>query len=155
MNIGVYFDLSDLYHRVNRRFGRKLNFGAVIESFASLGEIVTAHAYGIQISREAGSFISCLERMGFVTHFKRPEIIRLGDHEIKRANWELQLGLDVVRCPELLDAVILGTGSSRFLPLVDAIHDSEIKCFVFGAGIERELKKAADVLIEVTQDMLE
>ena len=156
MIIGAYFDLSDLYHRVNRRFGRKLNFSSVLESFKSLGEVVTAHAYGIQIGHEASSFVSCLNRLGFVTHFKRPEIIRLGDHEIKRANWELQIGLDVVQAfiPGL-DVVILGTGSARMLPLVEYIRDCKKRCYVFGVGIEKELKRSVDVIIEVTQDFLE
>ena len=85
--IVVKLDLSDLYHRVNRKFGRKLNFEAVLMRFADEGQISAfdgpkVTAYGIQRDNEASGFISCLQRLGIETRFKRPEIIKCGDREI-------------------------------------------------------------------------
>jgi uncharacterized LabA/DUF88 family protein len=157
MNVGVYFDLSDLYHRVNRRFGRKLNYGAVLESFKFFGNISRSCAYGIQMTNEASSFIACLERVGIYARFKRPEIIRCGDREIKRANWEAQMALDIVRDIEAseLGIVILGSGSARMVPLVEYVRERGVKCLAFGVGIEKELKKVVDGVIDVNPDALE
>ncbi len=155
MNVGVYLDLSDLYHRVNRRFGRKLNFGVVVESFDFFGVPVVLNAYGIQVTNEANNFIACLERCGLMTFFKRPEIIRVGDREIKRSNWELGIGMDVARKLDDLDTVILGTGSARMVPLVEYVRDQGRKCIIFGIGVEKELKKAADAVAEITKEFLE
>lgn len=157
MNVGVYVDLSDLYHRVNRRFGRKLDYATVLESLKFFGLITKSRAYGIQVGNEAGSFIACLERVGFATRFKRPEIIRCGDREVKRANWDLQIGLDALTDTETdnLGVVILGTGSARMSPLAERLRDKGLKCLAFGTNIEKELKKAVDGVVDIDKELLE
>jgi hypothetical protein len=164
----VKLDLSDLYHRVNRRFGRKLNFESVLRILAETNIVNTpmkVTAYGIQKENEASGFISCLHRLGVETNFKRPEIIRCGDREIKRANWDLGIGMDVVNDVEeqletatsfrRITDIVLGSGSNTMAPLARYIQAHRIQCHAFGCGIGRELRSIVTGIIDVREDMLE
>lgn len=156
MIVGVYLDLSDLYHRINRKHGRKLNFAAALEKIKQLYPADThiLRAYGIQRGNEAAGFIACLERLGFENRFKRPEIIRCGEREIKRASWELGIALDVIR--DHPDVVILGSGSNVMIDLVRyVVDDNHKQCILFGTAIGRDIRAACTDTIETTEDILE
>lgn len=156
MAVGIFLDLSDLYHRVNRKFGNKLNFAAVLERLQKEGDIKELHTYGIQRNNEASGFITCLQRLGFQTHFKYPEIIRCGDRELKRSNWECGIACDVARYARTrLDTVILGTGSNIMSPLAKYLTLLEVECVVLCCGVGKELRHHASRVIEITEDLLE
>jgi uncharacterized LabA/DUF88 family protein len=161
MNIAVFLDLSDLYHRVNRKFGRKINFAASMELFSSRGSVLVAHAYGIQRGNEASGFITCLQRLGFEPHFKYPEIIRCGDRELKRSNWGVGMTVDALslfieehRNPEHWE-VILGSGSNNMAPLVSYLTENGIRCVVFACSVGKELRHLATEVLEIDEGLLE
>jgi len=149
MKIGIYLDLSDLYHRVNRKFSRKLNYEAVIEKIKALylGDH-TFRAYGIQRGSEAAGFIACLERLSIETRFKRPEIVKCGEREVKRANWDCGITVDILK--DACDIVILGSGNNsltdlaRFRPLI-----------LLSASPGHEIRNACTNFLEITEDLLE
>lgn len=156
MNIAIFLDLSDLYHRVNRRFGRKLNFAASMELFASRGKVVSSQAYGIQRGNEASGFITCLQRLGFDTYFKYPEIIKCGDRELKRANWDTGLTVDVMgMLGPGIEEVILGSGSNNMAPLASYLTEHGFRCVVFACSVGKELRHSATEVLEITEDVLE
>lgn len=153
MIVDIYLDLSDLYHRVNRRFGRKINYATAMERFAELGEVRKAIAFGIQRGNEASGFITCLQRLGLQTRFKYPEIIKCGDREVKRSNWEAEISFEAAVSGG--DVVVLGTGANNLATVAKYIVGSERKCLVFGCNIGKELRNAASEVIEITEDFLE
>lgn len=126
MRVSMFFDLSDLYHRVNKQFGRKLSYEKVIWKVlealstpvdpAFTGQL---HCYGIQKQHEASGFISCLRRLNIKTHFKRPTVLKFGEHEYKLANWTIGVTLDALSCHD--DMVVIGTNNPDFLQLVDVL----------------------------------
>jgi len=158
MNTAVFLDLSDLYHRVNRRFGRKLNFAAILDLFDN---VMVAHAYGIQRGNEASGFITCLQKLGFETHFEYPEIIKCGDRELKRSNWGVGITVDVLdlilqehRNTDHWE-IVLGSGSNNMVPLVEYLIGHGINCTIFACNIGRELRNSATEILEITEDVLE
>jgi hypothetical protein len=155
MKVGVYLDLSDLYHRVNRKYGRKLNFAAALDDIKLKypADVHVLRAYGIQRGNEAAGFIACLDRLGFDAQFKRPEIIRCGDREIKRANWDCAMAVDVLR--DHPDIVILGSGSNTFAELARFTVDNHKQFIAFGTGIGKELRGICTSVIEITEAVLE
>jgi uncharacterized LabA/DUF88 family protein len=155
MNVAIFLDLSDLYHRVNRHHGAKLNFTSVFERLKEHGFVVTAHAYGIQRGHEAENFVTCLQRIGFQTFFKRPEIIKCGDREIKKSNWELAIGLAAISMLDSVDAVIVGSGSNTMAKLAEYVKARGKQFIVFGCGIGRDLQDVASSIIKIEPDMLE
>jgi len=153
--VGVYLDLSDLYHRINRKFGQKLNFAAAIDDIKIKypADLHVLRAYGIQRGNEASGFISCLNRLGFDVRFKRPEIIRCGEREIKRANWDCAISVDVIR--DQPDVVIVGTGSNTLAELARFTVDNHKQFVVFSVGIGKELRGICTNVIEITEAILE
>jgi len=152
----LYLDLSDLYHRVNRRYGRKINFAAVRDHFKA-DEMV---AFGIQRGNEASGFITCLQRLGYETRFKYPEIIRCGDRELKRANWDVEFTLSALSShdPEaqVWARVILGTGSNNYAPLVRFMQNAfNLEPVIFACNPGKELLKTGVEVIEITEAFLE
>lgn len=154
MNILIYLDLSDLYHRVNRKFGQKINYEIVMDYFKNYGNVICAHAYGIQRKNEAIGFITCLKHLGYTTHFKYPEIIKCGDRELKRANWDAQIVVDILK-NNVDGEVILGSGSNNMVPLVRFLVDHNTRCTLFSCGIGKELKYYATNVLEITEELLE
>lgn len=155
MKVGVYLDLSDLYHRVNRKFGRKLNFAAALDDIKIKypANVHVLRAYGIQRGNEAAGFIACLDRLGFDAKFKRPEIIRCGEREIKRANWDCSIAVDVIRdCP---DVVVVGSGSNTLADLARFTVDNHKQYVAFGVGIGKELRGICTTVVEITEAVLE
>jgi hypothetical protein len=155
MIVGLYLDLSDLYHRINRKYGRKLNFAAIQEKIKQLYPADTHifRAYGIQRGNEAAGFIACLNRLNFDYRFKKPEIIRCGDREIKRASWELGIALNVIH--DNPNIVILGSGNSTMIDLVHYVIDNGNQCFLFGTTFSRDIRSICTDTIKVTEDILE
>lgn len=155
MKVGVYLDLSDLYHRINRKYGRKLNFAAALDEIKLKypADVHVLRAYGIQRGNEAAGFIACLDRLGFESNFKRPEIIRCGEREIKRANWDCAICTAVMR--DHPDVVVVGTGSNTLAELARFTTDNHKQFVAFGTGIGKELRTQCSNVIEITEAILE
>ena len=156
MLVNVYLDLSDLYHRVNRQFGRKINFAAAMDRFKDLGTLHKVVAFGIQQHNEASGFITCLRRLGYETRFKKPEIIKCGDRELKRSNWDVDFTLDA-SFPAMPGGfgdllTILGTGSANMVSLVKVLQP---RVRLFTCCPSRELLKTGVSTIEIDEGLLE
>lgn len=146
--VDVFLDLSDLYHRANRRFGRKINYAAAVQCFQPLATVRKIIAFGVQRGNEASGFIACLQRLGIETRFKYPEIIKCGDREIKRSNWEPEITL--LAATTDAQFVVLGSGSNALAPVA-----RYRPCYVFGCNVGKDLKAAALEVLEITEDVLE
>jgi uncharacterized LabA/DUF88 family protein len=105
MKVSLFIDLSDLYHGVNKKFGRKLSYAKtlskILEYFgeAKLGQL---HAYGVQKQNEASGFISCLRNLGFETHFSKP-----------KHNWDVDIVADALHSKS--EIIVIGTNNVSFL----------------------------------------
>ena len=150
MNASIFFDTSDLYFKVNKRFSRKLSYDKTIWKILealSKPELDQVHAYGIQIANESSGFISCLKRLNIQTHFKKPHVLKFGEHEYKLSNWSLGIALDVIECKS--DVVVIGTGNPEFIRLGEYLKSKDRKyCFLTTENWEQPC-------ITITEDYLE
>jgi len=154
--VGVFVDTSDIYHRIRRKFdGEKLCYESYYEKIAEWGTVQQAFAYGMQTEHEAGGFITCLKINGFDVRFKRPRIIRIGDREIKKCDWGVQITVDVVKTISRLDLVVLGVSNSDYIPLIHWIKDQGVKVTILASCVPKSLRDTADSVIEITTDYLE
>ncbi len=151
--IGVFVDVSDVYHALQAKYSRKLNYEAVLAYVRELGEIQQAFAYGAQIGNHADKFIHCLTQIGFTPKYKAPK----AQGKIKRrsANWDIGLTVDIFKMIDRLDMVVLGTSDGDFEPLVQFLRERGIDVLVLGCRISRELQNAATRAVEIPQSMLE
>lgn len=157
MKIGVFVDVSNLYHRLTKKFvGEKLDYDAYLTYIEDkIGEIVRCYAYGSQQNKEAISFITCLKALGFEVRYKRPRIIRIRDVEIKVCDWGCGMTLDVVNLIEKVDVIVLGSANPDFYPLVNWIKDQGKRVVIFASGIPKNLQRVASDSIEIDATHLE
>lgn len=157
MKVGVYIDVSNVYHKLNRKFnGSKLNYGKLMFSISnSFGNVIRTFAYGVQREKEATGFITCLRAYGIEPRFKRPKIIRVGDREIKQCNWGVGITVDVVRLVDKLDIIVLVSSDPDLIPLVKWIRDQGKQAIIFASCIPKSLRDVASGVIEITEGLLE
>lgn len=144
MNVGVFLDLANLYYQSKRRYNKKIDYKKLYSFMADFGSIELAHAYGSQRDNEAKDFIRKLQRIGFRTIYKK---VRELENNIYKSSWDVGLTIDVVRDLGRFDTVILGTGDSDFIPLVNYIKEQNKLVYIVGVDISKGLKdRATDYL---------
>jgi uncharacterized LabA/DUF88 family protein len=154
--IGVFVDTTNLYRTVHKKFKNKLCYDLYREKVTELfGDTDLNIAYVMQIATEAGGFIGCLRAAGFVTKTKRPLTFKVGDREIKRCNWHVEMLIDMFRNIDDLTTVIIGSSDSELLPFVKFLKERDIKVVILASLVPKRLAEAADSVIEITEDLLE
>jgi uncharacterized LabA/DUF88 family protein len=154
--IGVFVDTTNLYRTVHKKFKNKLCYDLYREKLEELFEMPAIQiAYVMQIATEAAGFIGCLRAAGFVTKTKRPLTFQVGDREIKRCNWHVEMLIDMFRNIDDLTTVVLGSSDSELLPLVKYLEEQGIKVVILASLIPKRLSEAASKTIEITEDLLE
>jgi len=154
--VGIFVDTSTLYHKVQRKFHKKLCYDAYVEVCDRLGSIIKSVAYGMQQHDEAGGFINCLNLAGFETKFKRPRILKFGDQKLKLCNWDSVLTLDIVHLIDGggVDVIVLGSTNFDLIPLVKWIRSLGILVVIFAADVPKVFHEIADKVIEITENEL-
>ena len=157
MKVGVYIDVSDIYHKLNRKFnGGKLDYSLLLTEISMYhGSVFRAFAYGVQHESEASGFIACLRAEGFEPCFKRPRIIKVGDRAIKQCHCGVGLTVDVVRFIDKVGTVLIGSSNPDFIPLVKWVRDQGKRVVIFASCIPRSLREAANTAVEISEDFLE
>lgn len=157
-NVGVFVDISNLYHCVGKKFlNRKLDYSKLRDLIIGEDILFRAIAYGVQTSNEASKFIERLRRFGYEPKYKQVRIIQIGDEEPKyiKTNWNVGLTLDVISMIEKLDIIVICSSDPELVPLVEFIKARGLKCVIASAGISRDLRVAASSYIELDETVLE
>ena len=152
LKVGVFVDISNLYFTVKKKFqGQKLDYLKFLQQCTGGHKLVHAFAYGAQEDDQANTFISCLKNFGYSPKFKRPKLVA---PNVKKADWDVGITIDVIRFLPRLDVVVIGSSDSDFAPLVSYCQSQGSKVHVWGALISRELKNAADTYHEIGESLL-
>ena len=150
--VGLFMDVSNLYHTIGKKFSRKLHYRKYMDFVADLGEIQQAVAYGAQVSNEATKFITCLKEIGYMTKYKAPKAFADGS---MKANWDVGITVDVITMLDKLDLVVLGSADGDFSDLVAYVQARGVSCVVLACNISYELKDIATKCIEIPESLLE
>jgi len=156
MSLRVYVDTGDIYHKMQRYYDTKLDYGLYLDRIEELfGEIDKATAYGSQSKGEATGFITCLQSIGFETKYKRPHIFKIGDREIKRCEWGIEISIDVLRTIKAGDTIILGISNTDYIPLISYLRSFGVRVVIFAVRVPKVLSKIADKVIEISDTLFE
>lgn len=151
MSAGLFIDVSDLYHKLHRKYNQKLSF----VDFKEAVNATLCFAYTPQRDGEASGFIGFLRANDFTVRVKRPYTIKVGEREIKRCSFGVELTLDVLREIDALDTIVLATSNPDFIPLVKVLRSMGKEVVIFACGIPYALSKAASDAVEIEADLLE
>lgn len=75
--------------------------------------------------------------------------------DIRKADWDVGLAIDVVRVIGRIDKAVIGSADGDLVPLVRWAKEQGCRCTIFACNISKELKEIADEIIEIDQHVLE
>ena len=121
--VGVFIDVSNMYHSAKNLFGKKVNFKEILKDAVAGRKLIRATAYVIKTeSEEELHFFEALSQQGFEVRMKDLQIFAGG---IKKADWDVGIAVDAIKLGEKLDVIVLVTGDGDYLPLVSYLQNTK------------------------------
>lgn len=151
--VGVFIDAQNLYHSAKNLYGRRVNFGNILESAVSGRTLIRALAYVITTeSGEETEFFEALGKIGIETKAKDLQIFFGG---AKKADWDVGLAIDAVKAAPKLDTIVLVSGDGDFIPLVEYLQHNEgcqVEVISFAKSSSSKLIDACDDFLDMGAD---
>ncbi|PIS40563.1 MAG: hypothetical protein COT26_02690 [Candidatus Kerfeldbacteria bacterium CG08_land_8_20_14_0_20_43_14] len=152
--IGVFVDLSNLYHTARRIHGARPNFGNILEAAVNGRKLIRAFAYGITSpTSEEEKFLESLTKVGFELRMKDLQVFADGT---KKGDWDVGITVDALRYAKKLDVAVLVTGDGDFVPLAQALQHEGVRVegIAFGESSSAKLKEAVDHFTDLSKDKM-
>jgi uncharacterized LabA/DUF88 family protein len=153
--IGLFVDVSNLYHCINTKYNKKLDYAKYIDFCKALGEIKIAKAYGAQVKNQASGFLRCLRQFGYTPVYQTPKTFKNPGGLQHKANYDMHIAIGVVQAIEDIDILVLGSADGDFTPLVEWANKRGVKTIVFACAISSDLKKEAHETMEIPESFME
>lgn len=148
--VGVFVDVSNLYHSAKNLYRAKVNFGQVLRSAAAERELVRAIAYVIRADVEQEqAFFDALANSGFEVREKDLQVFAGG---AKKGDWDVGLALEAIKIAPHLDVVVLVSGDGDFVPLVSYLKENKgcrVEVVGFGKTTSGRLIEEADSFLDL------
>ncbi len=152
--VGVFIDAQNLYHSAKNLYGRRVNFGNILETAVGDRTLIRALAYVITTeSGEESEFFEALSKQGIETKAKDLQIFLGG---AKKADWDVGLAIDAVKAAPKLDTVVLVSGDGDFIPLVEYLQHNEgcqVEVISFAKSSSAKLIDACDDFVDMSEDL--
>lgn len=152
--VGVFIDAQNLYHSAKNLYGRRVNFGNILETAVGDRTLIRALAYVITTeSGEESEFFEALGKMGIETKAKDLQIFFGG---AKKGDWDVGLAIDAVKAAPKLDTVVLVSGDGDFVPLVEYLQHSEgcqVEVISFAKSSSSKLVEVCDDFVDMSEDL--
>lgn len=150
--VGVFVDVANLlYSSRSLRIG--LDFGRLLEFLRGNRRLIRAHAYAPTNPepRAEQQFLTVVKGVGYRITTKNYKTFSSG---AKKADLDLDLCMDIVRLVEAraLDTVVLVSGDSDFLPLLEYCSDHGVRVEVaaFDDAAAAILRQSCDLFINLS-----
>ena len=127
--VGVFVDVSNLYHSAKNLYKAKVNFGEVLRAAVGERQLIRAIAYVVRgPGMEQESFFEALRKSEFEVKAKDLQVFAGG---AKKGDWDVGLALDAIKIADHLDVVILVTGDGDYVPLVEYLKQDLLSYLFF------------------------
>ena len=150
--VGVFVDVANLLYSA-RGMRITLDFGKLLDFLRGNRRMIRAHAYA-PTNPEPGAeqaFLSAVKGVGYRITTKNYKTFASG---AKKADMDLDLCMDIVRMVDAkaLDTVVLVSGDSDFLPLLEYCSDHGVRVEVaaFDDSAAMILRQSCDLFINLS-----
>lgn len=156
--LGIFVDVPNIMYAAER-LRAKLDFGKMLEFISNGRELVRASAYA-PISDDPDERLESQKFVQpFVDHGYRivtKALKRYADGSVK-ANFDVELAIDVMTMSDRLDIVALVSGDGDFRRLVELVESKGVRVEVvaFGQSTAAELRAVADRYIDLSDHVKE
>ncbi|MBI5287858.1 MAG: NYN domain-containing protein [Chloroflexi bacterium] len=156
--VGIFVDVPNLIYAAERR-KIDLDFGRVLEYFTRGRELVRATAYAPITDDPQAKLESQRFAHHFIAHPYRivtKPLKRFSDGSMK-ANFDIELAVDILTMSERLDVVVLMSGDGDFVRVVELVESRGVRVEVcaFAEAAATELRGVADRFIDIGQHIEE
>ena len=156
MKLGLFVDLSNLYHGTKKVHGRKVNYEAYYNWIQNaLGQVQIARAYGTQIKNKAKEFQVALKKSGFTPIYKQTRIIETPNRVIRKGDVDTKMVVDILVNLDLFDTLILGSADSDFVPVVEHCLKVGKRVILLASNISNDYHKLDVTCLEIHRGLLE
>jgi len=153
IRLGIFVDVQNIFYGA-RKFNAKLDFDLLLEKTASKRRVIRAFAYVVQTSDvDQSGFMTMLQHKSFEVKSKN---LRLRSDGSAKANWDIEMTIDMLSLSDKFDVIILVSGDGDFVPLVNILKTLGpfIEVYSFPHNTSRDLMEAADKYCAIDDSFL-
>src|SRR3989344_7583294 len=146
--MALLIDVQNLYHCAKNLYEARVNFGAILKTAVSQRSLIRAFAYVVRTKTgEEKPFFDALIKLGIETRVRDLQEFYGG---AKKADWDVGIVIDAVRCANKADVIVLVSGDGYFLQLVEYLKNQGIRVEViaFGRSASSKLRESADEFVD-------
>ncbi len=151
--VGVFIDVQNMYYSAKNVHGKKVNFGNIVKEAVAGRKLIRAIAYVVRTeSQEEQPFFEALYNLGIETREKELKVFSTGS---KKGDWDVGLAVDAIRLAPTLDAIVIVSGDSDYVPLVEYLQKSSgkaVEVAAFGETTSSELIGEVDDFLDLSED---
>lgn len=154
--VGIFVDVPNVMYAAERQH-EKLDYAKMLKFLVRDRELVRASAYApisddAQLKLETQKFVQPFVDLGYRIVTKPWK--RFADGSIK-ANFDVELAIDVLTMSDRLDIVTLVSGDGDFRRLVELVESKGVRVEVvaFGQSTAAELRAVADEYIDLSDHL--
>lgn len=153
LRVGVFVDAANVHACTWESFKRRMDYKKLLEFAVGRHNLYRARVYAVEHGERMDSWMQWLESFGYEVSSKKPT--RYGDGRTK-ADWDMELAVDVFRMLESIDMVVIVSGDGDFIPLVRLCQSRGKIVRVIGVegSTNAELKGIVDAYDPITTDLL-
>ncbi len=152
--VGVFVDVSNLYHSAKNLYHAKVNFSELLKTAVSARQLIRAFAYVVKTDLpEEQNFFDALIHAGYELKSKDLQIFAGG---AKKGDWDVGIAIDAITLALKLDVVVLVTGDGDFIPLVRYLRGTtgcRVELMSFGKSTSGKLLEEVDEVIDMDKEL--
>lgn len=150
--IGVFVDVSNMYHSARHLYRQKVNFKEVLRTAVAGRKLIRAIAYVIKAETELEQgFFEALEKSGFEVKAKDLQVFWGGQ---KKGDWDVGITVDMIKMGPKLDVMVLVSGDGDFQPLLEYLKSlgHRVELIAFGKSASKKLIEEADDFTDLDKE---
>ena len=154
IRVGVFVDVANIHAAATEQMSGKLDYEKLMSHIlGNKYKLFRAIAYAVKFSDDIENWIHTIEGFGYEVRSKEPTELPDGK---RKANWDVDLCLDVVEMIDLIDMVIIVSGDGDFVRLVNwCQHKGRIvKVYGVKGSVNRTLSEVCNQFVSIGPDFL-
>lgn len=150
--VAVFIDNQNLYLSM-RTVSSKVDYRRLLDFTCAGRQLIRAIIYNISpIGSDCSGFVSAVRDMGYEIRTKAPKALPDGTH---KANWDMQIAVDVLAIAHKVDVVVIVSGDGDFIPVCQALQGQGVKAEIVSIPVTTsfELKQMCDEYRPITEEV--